>query len=182
MRLRVHCEEWVLGDRGYGVAVGDSFSEWLVLDDDEGRTAELRATYEALVTPLKPWEGLALGYHAYRLDIGPVPVYCEWAEEMDPGPGVVTGVLSVDTYVAPPDWPRTTGVVVRMWTEHRRYVQDPAGDGTWVFESPSGRYEEVEQCVLSRDRGLFPRGRQAEQRTGALLEIDVDLAGESSLG
>ena len=100
MRLRVHCEEWVLGDRGYGVAVGDSFSEWLVLDDDEGRTAELRATYEALVTPLKPWEGLALGYHAYRLDIGPVPVYCEWAEEMDPGPGVVTGVLSVDTYVA----------------------------------------------------------------------------------
>ena len=69
-----------------------------------------------------------MGYHAYRLDIG--PVYCEWPGQMDPGPGVVTGVLSLDTYVAPPDWPEIKGLVVRMWTEHRWYVQDPAGDGT----------------------------------------------------
>ncbi|ANS79496.1 hypothetical protein SGUI_2100 [Serinicoccus hydrothermalis] len=102
------------------------------------------------MTPLKPWEGLSLGYHAYRLDIGPVLVYSEWPGQMDPGPGVVTGVLWIDTYVAPPDWPEIKGLVVRMWTEHRRYVQDPAGDGTWVFESPSARYEEVERCGVGR--------------------------------
>ncbi len=136
----------------------------------------------AVVTPLPPWEGLALDYHAYRLDIGPVPVYCEWPEEMDPGPGVVTGVLSVDTYVAPPDWPEIKGLVVRMWTEHRWYVQDPAGDGTWVFESSSARYEEVERCGVGRQVVPTAEHPRTEEFTGVLLEIDVDLAGESSLG
>lgn len=177
MRLRVHCAEWVLGDRGYGVAVGDSFSEWLVLHGDEGWPVELLATYEAFVTPLPKWEGLSLGCDAYRLDIGSVPVYCEWPGTMDPGPGAVTGVLAVDTYLAPPDWPRTTGVVVRMWTEHRWYVQDPAQGGVWFPESSDARYEEVTHCGWNFHRAPKPGERRRHECTGVLLEVDIGSAG-----
>ncbi|GAA4875076.1 hypothetical protein [Serinicoccus chungangensis] len=73
MRLRVHCEDWVLGDRGYGVAVGDAFSEVLVLHGVEGSwPLELVTNRTVGVTPLPRWEGLSFGHDAYRLEIGPV--------------------------------------------------------------------------------------------------------------
>ncbi|GAA4875071.1 hypothetical protein [Serinicoccus chungangensis] len=89
----------------------------------------------------------------------------------------MTGVLSVDTYLAPMDWPVTPGVVVRMWTEHRWYVQDPAQGGTWVFESPHARYEGVTRVGLNRDEWPVPGETRREARTGVLLEVDVEPAG-----
>ncbi|WP_202879663.1 hypothetical protein [Serinicoccus kebangsaanensis] len=176
MRLRVHCQEWVLGDRGHGVAVGDPFSEWLVLHGPEGWPAELSRTYEGLVTPLPPWEGLGLHQHAHRLDIGPAPVYWESPGRVQAGATTATGVLGLDTYLAPPDWPTTTGIVARMWTVHRWYVQDPPGSRVWGPESSDARYEEVSSCGHNLDGGREPHTVRHEVCTGVLLEVDLEPA------
>ncbi|WP_299518188.1 hypothetical protein [uncultured Serinicoccus sp.] len=174
MRLRVHCQEWVLGDRGYGVAVGDWFSEWLVLHGEENWPAAAQRTYDGVVTPLPEWEGLGLHQHAHRLDIGSAAAYWESPVRVPPGPTTVTGVLGLDTYLAPPDWPTTSGVVVRLWTEHRSLVQDPAQGGTWVPESADARYVEVSRCGAFLERGPEPHVLRWEACTGVLLEVDVE--------
>ncbi len=173
MHLKVHCVEWRLGDRGHGFAVGDRFSDWLMLSEDpQDWPAECLTTFEALVTPLPAWEGLPVGLHAHRLDIGPVVAYWESPTKVGPGPTSLTGVLSVDTYRSPPEWPITEGVVTRVRTEHRWYVRD--GSGVWVPESADARYEVVtESGCWDHEPVPAPDQARREVWTGVLLDVDI---------
>jgi hypothetical protein len=177
MQLKVHCAEWILGDRGHGFAVGDPFAEWLVLSEEhQAWPAECLTSFEALVTPLPAWEGLPLGFHAHRLDIGPVVAYWESPMQVRPGPISLTGVLSVDIYRAPPDWPCTDGTVTRVRTERRWYVPDALD--TWVPESAQARYEEVTDSGWYLDEAVpRPNQRRRECWTGVILEVDLDPSG-----
>lgn len=173
MQLTVHCETWVLGDRGHGFAIGDRFFDWLMLSEDpRGWPAECLTTVEALVTPLPAWEGLPMGLHAHRLDIAPVVAYWESPTKVGPGLTSLTGVLSVDTYRSPPEWPFRSGVVTRVQTEHRWYVRD--GSHVWVPESDDARYEVVIDSGWDLDEPLpGPDQAPREVWTGVLLEVDI---------
>ena len=176
MRLRIHCRDWMAEERG-GIAVGDSLSDWLTLHLAQGRPAEVAGTYEGWVTPLSLQEGVELHHHAYRLNLGPVAAYWESTLLMAEGPITATGVLEVDTYRAPPDWPRTSGVVVRMWTAHFWHVRDPVTPTLWHLESSGARYEEVSRFDAIPDRVPEPHAVRQEVCRGVLLEVDVEPAG-----
>lgn len=139
-RLTVWCAEWVLGDRGRGFAVGDAFSERLMLETGDW-AVECRQPLSGVVSAVPGHEGQTSGHHAYRLDAGPAVVYWESPTPVDIGPVSLLAALVVDVHQTPPDWPATQGTVRRVRKEYRWFREvEPR---SWEPAPGAAQYVEV---------------------------------------